>query len=324
MNVDMATMDPPPLTWASFLSSWQLAPGWLTGVLLAAAAYVALRLIARGHSTVRPWRTGCFLFGCTLLWVCAASGVGAYAMSLFWMHMVLHLLLIMVVPAALVIGHPLTVVVEGLGGEARAGAQRALGTRSVGVLTHPLTGLLLYSVVIVGTHLTGFMDEMAKHGWLMTGEQLLYVVAGTCFLLPLLADEPIRRNAPYGARLLVLLLAMVPDTVVGIVLLQSDDDLFPALMRNRPGWAPPPVRDVNIAGGLMWAGGDGLMMLIAIGLMLSVISSPSRRERLTGSWLEDIRRQVVTENGERVHPDSQEALEAYNRRLQRLTGHPQD
>ncbi|GAB7005487.1 hypothetical protein JCM18899A_29600 [Nocardioides sp. AN3] len=141
---------------------------------------------------------------------------------------------------------------------------------------------------------------------------------------PILGEEPVRTSPPYAVRLVVLVVAMIPDTLVGIVLLQTGDDPFPALMGDRPSWAPPAVHDINIAGGLMWAGGDGLVMAIAIGLMISVLVSPHRRMRVTGPWLEAVRRDVVAADADRpegsVDPDSDEALAAYNRMLERLSG----
>jgi putative copper resistance protein D len=320
-----------PLSWSSFVTAWTLAPGWLLAALLLVGGYHAARRLAGARTSVRGWRAVTFTAGCLLMWACVASGIGAYAMSVFWMHMVLHLLLIMVVPALLVLGHPITVLVEALPARRRARALAVVRSWPVTVLTHQLFGLVLYTVVIVGTHLTGFMDQMTLHPWLMTAEQVAYVLAGFLFLLPLLGEEPTRPDPPYLLRLAVLMVAMVPDTVVGIVLLQSDHDLFPVMMGSHPSWAPGAVSDINIAGGLMWAGGDGLMMALAMGLMVSVITSPARRTRLTGAWLDSARRATLAAHSERsggtgdaaatddLDPDGDAALDAYNRALQRLS-----
>ena len=314
-----------PLSWSSFLGTWALAPGWLLATLLLLGGYHAARRLAGARTSVPAWRAVSFTAGCVLMWACVASGIGAYAMAVFWMHMVLHLLLIMVVPALLVLGHPITVLVEALPAGRQPRALARVRSWPVSLLTHQATGLLLYTVVIVGTHLTGFMDQMTLHPWLMTGEQVAYVVAGYLFLLPLLGEEPTRPDPPYLLRLAVFMAAMVPDTVVGIVLLQSNHDLFPIMMAAHPAWAPPAVTDINIAGGLMWAGGDGLMMALAMGLMLSVITSPARRTRMTGAWLDSARRATLTAHtgsDEDLDPDSDAALEAYNRALRRLDSHP--
>ncbi|WP_427892829.1 cytochrome c oxidase assembly protein [Kribbella sp. GL6] len=314
-----------PLTWASFLGSWRLAPVWLAVCVVLAGGYLMLRLRGSGRSTVRPWRAASFVLGCAILWVCIASGIGAYAMSVFWMHMVLHLTLIMVVPILLVLGHPITVALESAPTERQSRARRIVASRPVGLLTHPAAGLAIYTLVIVGTHLTGFMDQMAMTPWLMTGEQVLYVVAGYLFFLPLLGEEPLHSDPGYLFRLVLFLIAMLPDTVVGIVLLQTTRNPFPMMMAMHPQWAPPALDDIHAAGGLMWAAGDGLMMFAAVGLMISVVTSPAKRERMTGCWLDAVRRGVIsTEVGadpkEQLDPDSDEAHEAYNRMLQRLAG----
>ncbi|WGL51053.1 cytochrome c oxidase assembly protein [Nocardioides sp. BP30] len=312
-----------PLSWSSFFGTWRLQAGWLEAAVLLIGAYLLARRAAGADSTVRPWRVGCWVAGVALMWVAVASAVGTYAMSVFWMHMVLHLVLIMVVPALLVLGHPLTVLLEAFHGPARERVQRILHSWPVTVLSHPATGVLVYTATIIGTHLTGFMDTMAQHSWLMSGEQVLYIVAGYLFLLPLLGEEPTRPNPPYLVRIGLLVAAMIPDTIVGIVLLQTDTVPFPEMMRRHPAWAPQPLSDVHAAGGLMWAAGDGLMMLVAVGLMISVITSADRRGKMTGSWLEGARRSALAEHtGEDVEaisdPDGEEALAAYNRMLARL------
>jgi putative copper resistance protein D len=186
--------------------------------------------------------------------------------------------------------------------------------------------VVAYGATIIGTHLTGFMDAMAQHEWLMNGELVLYVVAGYLFLQPILGDEPTKPNPSYLSRIGLLVVGMVPDTIVGIVLLQTNNDPFPRMSAMHPDWAPQPLHDVNIAGALMWAAGDGLMMAIAIGLVISVITSPQRRARMTGAWLEGVRRSNLIEHaGEGAESitdaDSDEAHDAYNRMLARLREH---
>ena len=321
---------PPELNWPNFLGSWHFEPWWLAVLAVLSVAYLyGWRRAGRG-STVAWWRVAAFLAGTALTWVCVASGIGGYAMSVFWMHMVLHLMLIMVVPALLVLGHPITVLVEALPPRAADRARRVLRSRPLAVITSPVGGLVVYSVVIVYTHLGGFMDRMAVHSWLMPTEEVAYVLAGYLLLLPVVGEEPIARNAPYLVRLVVLMAAMIPDTVVGIVLLQTDSNPYPAMMAMHPHWAPDPLDDIHVAGGLMWAG--GLMMLIAVGLMVAVITSPQRRERMTGAWLEGVRRSTLIEHAQRsgvatddatgpTDADSEEARAAYNEMLARLNQH---
>lgn len=323
MDMSGANLDG-PLTWHTLVTAWSTHSGWLlASIVLMAGYHLCWGPARRRGAHVPVWRAVCFHGGVVLMYASIASGIGAYAMSLFWDHMVLHLILIMAVPGLLVLGHPWTVLVAAAGG-AESWLGRALRSRVAGVITSPVTGVVVYAVVIIYTHLTGFMDRMAMDTTLMTAEEIAYVVAGYLLFLPLLGEEPIRSRAPYLARLVAFLIAMIPDTLVGIVLLQSTTNPYPMMMSMHPSWAPDPVRDVHIAGGLMWAVGDGLMMIISVGLMVSVITSPSRRTYMTGAWLDSVRAGAIVHGGRDENasivadPDSDEALEAYNAMLARM------
>ncbi len=323
----------PPFGWHALLHTWQWRPVWDVVALLLLVAYGAGLVRARRHGVraVPPARVACFGTGVVLLVLTVGSAIDTYAMSLFWVHMVEHLMLIMVIPAFLVLGHPLTVLRASAATRGReAAVDRFLRSGPVAVLTHPLVGFLLYSVVLVATHLTSFMDAMATHGWMMTAEQVLYLVSGYVFLLPLIGNEPIRWKLPNLGRVGLVLLGMTPDTVVGIVLLQTDRNLFPVMEAGHPSWAPSPVHDLNIGGALMWAGGDGLMMLLGIGVVIALIVDQDPNAVL-GRRLETVRRQTLSAHVSRgdtgsaevdqdVDVDEDDAmLDAYNRMLGRLS-----
>ncbi len=324
-----------PLGWSTLLGTWQLRPVWTLLLVVAGLAYVAGLRAAnrRGRRPVAPVRVAFFGAALVVLWVTLSSAVAVYGERVFWMHMVGHLLLIMVVPVLLVLGRPLTVLVAATDGR----AERVLHSRAVTLLTLPLCALAIYAAVIIGTHLTGFMDAMMGHGWLMSLEEVLYVGGGWLLMLALIGGEPLRSIAPMGHRLFLSVVAMVPDTLVGIVLLQSDTVLFPAMARARPEWAPDPVRDLHIGGGLMWAAGDLMMMLVSVGLVVALISSPGR-DRLLGARLDAARHNALLDHigqgstaEERAAgrgfdestdvDDDDDVLAAYNRMLGRLSRH---
>ncbi len=325
----------PPLDWSTFLTHWHLRPVWLVFAVVVLAGYVGALAVARRHGVraVHPARVVSFVAGVALLLFTVSSAIDVYAMAVFWDHMVEHLLLIMVVPALLVLGHPLTVVRAAASTRGREGAFDAF-VRSwpVSVLTHPVVGFVLYSVVLIATHLTSFMDAMATHGWLMDAEQWIYLVSGYLFLLPLIGSEPIRWQVPYLGKLAMILLGMTPDTVVGIVLMQTTYNMFPVMEAGHPAWAPAPLMDLQIAGALMWAGGDGLMMLLGVGITLAMITHAGSAS-VIGERLEGVRRRTLAEHvalggGTMVIADDTDvdeddvALEAYNQMLARMSGRP--
>lgn len=331
----MPGMDGPlePMRWGTFFLTGDLRPAWTVVVLLGLAAYLvgAAALRRRGEGLARA-REASFVVGALLLLWSVSSGVQVYAGTVFWMHMIQHLLLIMVVPALLVVGHPLTVLARATPGTR---VTTVLRSAPVSLLTHPLIGFAIYAAVIVGTHLTGFMDDMMSSAWLSPGEQVLYLGAGYLLLLPIVGDEPIRWHPPQLMRIFLLVIAMIPDTVVGIVLLQTSDNLFPVMLDAAHSWAPDPVHDINLGGGIMWALGDGLMMVFAVGLIVAMISDPDSRRNLVGSYLEGVRRdhlQTMVGQGAGGEPtriggdtdvdEDQDALAAYNAMLGRMNRHP--
>jgi putative copper resistance protein D len=97
------------------LGRWQWAPVVTVIVALMAALYLwGVVRVARRHPN-RPWprwRTGIFLGGLLVIVLATESGVGTYDDTLFWDHMIQHLLLIMVAPALLVSGRPVTLLMH--------------------------------------------------------------------------------------------------------------------------------------------------------------------------------------------------------------------
>lgn len=320
----------PPFGWGPLLHDWKFVPGWTVFSVVLLAGYLLLWRRARrlGDRSVHPARVGCFVLGLVVLVATVSSAIDSYAMSVFWVHMIEHLLLIMGVPALLVLGHPLSVVRAAVHEEGQHRVDAVLQSWPVAAVTHPLAGMLFYGGVIVGTHLTGFMDAMVRHPWLMPAEQVVYVASGWLMLLTLIGDEPIRWRVPYLMRFGLVFVGMVPDTVVGVVLLQTNTNPFPLMFAHHPAWAPAPLRDVEIGGGLMWVVGDGLMMCYGVGLIVALAFGHTARNHVIGPWLESVRRQTLVDHvaasgdtegysGDDVD-DDEAALAAYNRMLARL------
>jgi putative copper resistance protein D len=282
----------PPLTAGTWFSVWTVEP---VGTLIAAVLAVGylLVLLAHRHSGMR-WpalHSWSFAAGVVLLVVSVDSAIGAYSHALFWMHMIQHLLLITVVPALLVMGHPIRLLSES--GHAGSRVVEALRRNPImSVLSNPVVALACYTVVLVGTHLTGYMQAMTQHMWLHSLEVALYLGSGYLFLLTLLVHEPIRWDPPYPARLGLLFVSMIVDAGVGIALMMADTDPFPGFAAMRDGWGPAALDDIHIGGAVMWVGGDGLMMAAIILLAARWITDTERQNDM-GRILESVRRHTL-------------------------------
>lgn len=311
----------PPLTWGTALGGWHLALGTDLVVVVAALLYLhrAHRTLPRSGTAWPAGRTAAFLGGLVLLALTLQSSIDAYGGTLFWVHMIEHLMMIMVVPALVIIGQPIRLAATGTDHVAER-TNAALRSRTVSVLTFPLTGLVCYAVVLVGTHLTGFMQAMLVHMWpLHDVEILLYLGSGYLFFLPVLGSEPLRRTLSYPLRVFLLLLGMSADTVVGVMLMMTTREPFPAYAAEHRTWGPSLMTDIHTGGGIMWVVGDGLMFAITV-LVVARWMSDTERQNDTGKWLEAARRSSLgfDDEGDASIDDDDAALAAYNRMLAKL------
>ena len=263
----MGTQALPPVSVLELAGLWQFAPVVTAFVVLAAGLYLwGVQRVRRRHPA-RPWpwyRSALFLAGLAVIVIATESGVGSYDDVLFWDHMIQHLLLLMVAPPLLVVGQPATLLLHASRNPVHTWTKKLLRSHVVTWITWPPFSVALYIGVIVGTHLTSFMN------------------------LVLVGREPIRWKVSYPSRIFLLFIAMPVDAFTGLVLGSEGSNPFPNLAKGRPSWAPSPLSDVHIGGAVMWVGGAGLMFV----LLLTVFFAWTRETRSDGGlgWLEVARR----------------------------------
>jgi putative copper resistance protein D len=282
----------PPFGLSEALGRWQWSPVVTVVVALVAAAYLwGVVRVARRHPA-RPWprwRTGAFLGGLLVIVLATESGIGTYDDVLFWDHMIQHLLLIMVAPALLVGGRPVTLLLHASRNPVHTWTKKIVRSRVAAALTFPAFGIAAYTATIVGTHLTGFMNLVLTNETVHNAEHALYLVVGYLYLLPLVGSDPIRWRLSYPIRLIFLFIAMPVDAFTGVALGSYSSDPFPvtSAMQHRT-WGPSPLDDVHIGGAVMWVGGSAIMFA----LIMFVFLGWSRQGQYADSrgWLETARR----------------------------------
>ena len=330
-------MDDPlaPLTWARAFTTWRFSP--VTAVLLAFALllYLTAVIAARREGTRWPLaRTLSFAGGLAVTGAAIMGSPGVYGDGgLFWLHMIEHLMLIMVAPWLLCLGHPMALLLRATRGTARERVEAVRRSRPGRLLRSPLVGLALYIAILFGIHLSSFMDLMMGSPALMAVERLLYLGGGYLYFSRLLSADASAETLPYPLRLFSLFIGMSADTVVGIVLLQATHPPFPSWAAMHPHWGGGPLSDIHDGGAVMWIGGDGLMfvMLVVIGAAWLMDRSPEAAR--AGTFLESARQAALAGTGHEVASGDQDrqrlrasgnvdeddsALEAYNALLARL------
>jgi putative copper resistance protein D len=308
-----------PLLGWSLVTAWQLDAIAVAVLVLATAAYLTgVALVpARDPAARWPWpRTAAFLVGIGICGVATNGSIAVYDQVLFTAHMAGHLALVMVAPAFLAAGRPLTLVAAAMAAQPRARFERALRGRVMSFLTAPPVALATYAAVIVGSHLTGLMDTIMRNTWAGQIEHLVYVLAGFQFFMLIVGDEPIRWRLASPARWLLLAIAMAVDTFTGIVLMQGTH----AVALAPSALDVDALSDTRTGGAIMWLGGDAIMALIMIALVVDWLRHVERAPAQQG-WLEQVRRATFTEHtgAAEVAVDEDDAARiAYNAWLERL------
>lgn len=299
-------------------TTWTFAPVADVLLLLGALGYAlgVRRVQARGGTWPRA-RSAAAAAAVVGLVLALNSAMAVYGHALFWVHMIQHLTLIMVVPVLLVWAEPIRLAHDA--GAARA-VDAVLGNPAVRLLTHPVVTLAFYTAVLVVTHLTAFPDAMMTTPWVHDLELVLYLVSGYLFFLPLAGDERTPWAVPYLLRLAVLAIGMGADTLVGVALMLTGHPVADFAAMRGP-WGLDVLSDQHTAGGIMWVVGDGLMMLLMI--IIGVRWGLARPEEQTmGRWLEGARARVLLDGDEEQEAagvdDDEDALARYNARLAAL------
>lgn len=254
-------------TASALLATWRVHLVVLVAVAAAAGLYAWGMARVRRRHPARPWplgRAASFAGGLGVLVVAVMSAIGRYDTTFFWVHMIQHLLLIMVAPALLIHGRPLTLAMHATRNPLHTRIKRFLRSRAVTVVTCPLFAIPLYAAIVVGTHLTSFNNEVVRYPPVASAEQVAYLVAGYLYLLSGFGEEPIRWRLSRPAKMVVILLSMPIDTFTGLTLLTTRNPPWSAYAAQHHSWGPDPVTDVHWGGAMMWIGGDTIMIALIV------------------------------------------------------------
>jgi cytochrome c oxidase assembly factor CtaG len=271
--------DLPPFTPAAIFT--EIHPVGLVSLLLLVAAavygYGVHRLRLRGDR----WpvgRTVAFVVGgLGSIAAVTVTGIEAYDDTLLSVHMVQHMVLTMVGPIFLALGAPVTLALRTLHGTSRKTLLSVLHSRFIRVVTFPLVAFGIFIANPFVLYFTGLYRATLEHAWLHELVHVHFIVTGCLFFWPLLGLDPLPNRWPYPARALLMVLSVPFHTVLGLTIMQSRTllagDYYPNLHLS---WANP-WNDQVTAGGILWAGGE-IVSVVMLGVLILQWIKQSERE----------------------------------------------
>ncbi|MEO7117671.1 MAG: cytochrome c oxidase assembly protein [Candidatus Limnocylindrales bacterium] len=280
------------------LTTWSLEVPVVLPLVLAAVLYHwAVRAVDRAHPASRVPRRRVWAWdaGLIVLLVALESPVGTYDTTLFSAHMLQHLLLMMVAAPLLALGAPITLLLRVVRPEAR---QRLilpfLRSRPMRALTFPVVAWVLFAGVLYVSHFSSLFDAALENDAVHVLEHALYLSAALLFWWPVVGADPSPWRLPHPMRVFYLLIGMPWSSFLGLAILSAPSVLYAHYATLSRPWGPTPLADQQLAGGLMWAVGDGLFL----GAMVLAIAAWLRSEEAEGRRLDaQLDRQTAAREG---------------------------
>ena len=276
------TDQPPPLTPTRLLTEWTWVWSMALGIAIAAALYIAGLVVLRRRGDRWPaQRSISFLVGgLGSIVIATMSALGTYDTVLFSIHIVQHMILMMVAPLFLALGAPITLALRTLPSRPRAMLLAVLHSRLARVLTFPPLTLALFIATPFALYYSQFYEISLRSGFWHAFLHLHFLIVGCLLMWPLVGIDPVPGRISYPLRLLMLFLMLPFHAFLGISIMSSTALIAESwyLAFNR-SWPPSPLDDQYLAGGILWASGDLLALLMLVALFAQWYASSQREAR---------------------------------------------
>jgi len=232
----------------------------------------------RGQTSYRQpltarWRPAAYLSGLIIAGIALMSPIDTLAANLFYMHMIQHLLLIMVVPPLLLIANPMPVILWGLPGQVRRPLGRAIARiinpqgkwrgRLQKATTPGVTWLVWVSATI-GWHDPNAYDAALRLGWVHDAEHLSFFLAGLLFWWHVTGAGPrLHKQMGLVGRMAFLISAIPPNMITGVVIAFATAPIYTHYLNVPRLGGMTALEDQQLGGILMWVVGS-MMYIVAV------------------------------------------------------------
>jgi putative copper resistance protein D len=204
-----------------------------------------------------------FYLGLVLAFLLLVGPVPHRAISTFWVHMIQHIGLMMLISPLLVLGAPITVASNSRFSWVKNLTRRVGSNGFVRLLFKPQVGFAIFLTILIGTHFSPLANLGMTNPNAHCFELLLFLLGGFIYYYPVMEGNPHPSFVPYAHRVISLFAMMLPETMVGFFLYSGNRVLhsLPASTSMQMGLA-----DQHQGGAIMWAMG---MLIDTIWIVLA-------------------------------------------------------
>lgn len=275
----IAFADTDAVTARTVWSSWDLSPGILIPTILVLGLYAAGLVRRPGAFDAHPWRSLAFIWGVLITFLSLSSPIDALSDHLFFMHQVQHMLIRLVGPMLIALSQPQALLIAGLPSWLRRGTMAPIAgsgaiRRAFALLTRPPVATALFVGALYLWQWPWLHDVAILHEGVHYVMHLTMLAAGLLFFWRVFDQRPAPKGTRFGARLMMLWIAVLSNIPIGAYITFKSRELYPAYDVVGRLFAIRPIDDEGLGGFIMWAP-CSMMMLLAV---LVVIHRWARHE----------------------------------------------
>jgi cytochrome c oxidase assembly factor CtaG len=191
---------------------------------------------------------------------------------LFSAHMVQHVLLGDIAPLLLLLALSRVIM--------RPATRRLMRVeRALGPLATPVTGILLWLVLMYLWHVPALYDAAAENAPLHVLEHACFFAAGIALWWPLIQPVPMRRRLTGMQPLAYIAAAKGGLAALGLYLAWASSALYPYYETTPRIWGLSPVEDQNIGGVIMMVEQSLTLVLVLVVLFVRMLAQSEEEER---------------------------------------------
>jgi len=256
----------------SLLLGWTFEPLPTLAIAGATAWWLwAVRRVDSLHPTnpVPRSRTIAFLAAMATLAFALVSGIGRYDTSLFSVHMVQHVLLMLVAAPLIALSAPITLILRlSSPSTRRRWILPILNSRPIRFLAFPVTAWIIFAGVMWTSHFSALFNAALEDPLVHYFEHGLFLASALLFWWPAVGLDPAPWRASHPARIVHVFMQMTQNTFLAVVILNVPTVLYAHYATLVRPWGLSGIDDQRLAAGIMWLAGD-LIFLTAIMVLVA-------------------------------------------------------